>query len=293
MDYGFKYKWVLLVDDDPDVRELIKEKIKNHYSGDVRTIEASDGHEANLKLINQAFDLIITDLQMPNVDGQHFIEFVKKSALNESTPIIVVTGFPDMDLFNRYDEISHLDKPFDTDDLIKAIETQFKLGRLDKRVDAEVVNTFLKVCYEFAGKLLDVKAELQNPISKKPSDPAQGEVVCLMKIVSKHGSCHLGIGLDAHFINAIKERFSAKADQTKLIEGAVHVVFKSTQAYIHKNTGASPTIKEKVVISAENQQQNAKLTSTKGIIVPIKTEHGTLFAHSLSLKNNSSISKAS
>lgn len=79
-----KRRWILLVEDDPDAREVLMEDLFDAFGNSIKFVEAKDGVEATHKLTFQAFDCIITDLQMPNRDGKQFIEFVKKSPLNAS-----------------------------------------------------------------------------------------------------------------------------------------------------------------------------------------------------------------
>jgi two-component system chemotaxis response regulator CheY len=54
-------------------------------------IEASDGQDALQKLSGKAVHLIVTDLNMPNMDGITLIKNVRNSASNKFTPIIMLT----------------------------------------------------------------------------------------------------------------------------------------------------------------------------------------------------------
>lgn len=57
----------------------------------VDVTEAEDGLDAMRKLATQKFDLIITDLNMPIMDGLKLIKRIRDDAVHRSTPIIVVT----------------------------------------------------------------------------------------------------------------------------------------------------------------------------------------------------------
>jgi CheY-like chemotaxis protein len=85
-----KCQKVLIVDDEKDTRDLIRE----HIGDDVIHIEdARDGKEA-LAVINNGFvpDLIYLDLMMPNFSGFEFLELAKTKQILKDTHIVIVTA---------------------------------------------------------------------------------------------------------------------------------------------------------------------------------------------------------
>lgn len=82
-------KKILIVDDKPSISKLIVQFLKKTYN--VTTKE--DGLEA-LSLLHSGDipDLIITDLQMPNLDGFELIKRVKESGLFRDIPIVVLSS---------------------------------------------------------------------------------------------------------------------------------------------------------------------------------------------------------
>lgn len=67
---------VLVLEDDADIREIIEDTLTlNRY----RIVTAGDGLEGERKFKNEKFDLIITDISMPKVDGVTFIKRVRDS----------------------------------------------------------------------------------------------------------------------------------------------------------------------------------------------------------------------
>lgn len=84
-------KTILIVDDSKSVRAVIGTTLK---MGGYNTITAEDGKDALMKL-NQKdighIDLIITDVNMPNMDGLVFLQQVKKLPRYVQTPICVLT----------------------------------------------------------------------------------------------------------------------------------------------------------------------------------------------------------
>ncbi|BDB21815.1 MULTISPECIES: response regulator [Pseudomonas] len=81
-------KNVLVVDDSSSVRQVVGIALK---SAGYDVIEASDGKDALNKLTGQKVHLIISDVNMPNMDGITFVKEVKKLANYKFTPIIMLT----------------------------------------------------------------------------------------------------------------------------------------------------------------------------------------------------------
>jgi len=81
-------KSVLVVDDSSSVRQVVGIALK---SAGYDVIEACDGKDALGKLTGQKVHLIISDVNMPNMDGITFVKEVKKLASYKFTPIIMLT----------------------------------------------------------------------------------------------------------------------------------------------------------------------------------------------------------
>ncbi|MCI8212840.1 two-component system response regulator [Pseudomonas sp. S25] len=81
-------KNILVVDDSSSVRQVVGIALK---SAGYDVIEASDGRDALSKLNGQKVHLIISDVNMPNMDGITFVKEVKKLPSYKFTPIIMLT----------------------------------------------------------------------------------------------------------------------------------------------------------------------------------------------------------
>ncbi|KFE57000.1 response regulator [Pseudomonas syringae] len=81
-------KSVLVVDDSSSVRQVVGIALK---SAGYDVIEACDGKDALGKLNGQKVHLIISDVNMPNMDGITFVKEVKKLPNYKFTPIIMLT----------------------------------------------------------------------------------------------------------------------------------------------------------------------------------------------------------
>lgn len=81
-------KTILIVDDSASVRQVLTLSLK---SAGYDVIEGVDGKDALAKLTGQKVHLIISDVNMPNMDGITFVKEVKKLADYKFTPIIMLT----------------------------------------------------------------------------------------------------------------------------------------------------------------------------------------------------------
>jgi two-component system chemotaxis response regulator CheY len=83
-DYTF-----LVVDDSPTMRQLISFSLKRIPGS--RIVEANDGVDALKKLAAEKFSLILTDINMPIMDGLKLVSMVRNDAQYKTIPIVVIT----------------------------------------------------------------------------------------------------------------------------------------------------------------------------------------------------------
>jgi len=81
-------KKVLIVDDAATMRQMISFTLKQ---GGYEVVEAEHGQDALNKLLSNSVDLIITDLNMPVMDGITLIQNVRKMPAMKSKPILMLT----------------------------------------------------------------------------------------------------------------------------------------------------------------------------------------------------------
>lgn len=84
-----KFLRFLVVDDSPAMRQLISFALRR--LGSVEIVEATDGVDALKKLPSHEFDLIITDINMPVMDGLKLVKLVKANPTYTSIPVIIIT----------------------------------------------------------------------------------------------------------------------------------------------------------------------------------------------------------
>lgn len=80
---------VLIVEDSKSIRSLIR--IALEEAGGFFAVEANNGFEALRLLPSRKFDLIITDINMPDINGLELIGFVKANPSYQNIPLIIVS----------------------------------------------------------------------------------------------------------------------------------------------------------------------------------------------------------
>ncbi len=79
----------LIVEDSPMMRQLLVfalARVKN-----LKVTEADDGVDALRKLATTKFDIIITDINMPIMDGLKLVKRIRSDAQHKDTPIVIIT----------------------------------------------------------------------------------------------------------------------------------------------------------------------------------------------------------
>lgn len=111
---------ILIVDDDIDILELLQRHLK---AMNYHTYKAVSVKEALFILKDTYIDLLITDIQMPEIDGLQLLKFANEHY--PEIPKLVVTGYPSVDgvlEVMKSGAIDYLSKPFTKDELKKGVE---------------------------------------------------------------------------------------------------------------------------------------------------------------------------
>ena len=82
---------VLIVDDSPGMRKVIRRVLMLSGFPVAQCAEAGDGLEALMVLQGQAIDVVLTDINMPNMNGEELIERMSEDPLRRGIPVLVVS----------------------------------------------------------------------------------------------------------------------------------------------------------------------------------------------------------
>ena len=126
---------ILVVDDEPGVREMLVDALTlQSYA----VVSAGDGFEALQQLRAADFDLVVSDINMPKVDGYDFLERIRNAG--DSTPVILLTARgekADLTRGFRSGADDYVTKPFGLEELALRIEAV--LRRTKQSGEAEVL----------------------------------------------------------------------------------------------------------------------------------------------------------
>lgn len=109
---------VLIVDDEPEIRQGLRLKIDADKLGLELAGEASNGVEALERLEDEAYDIVITDMNMPVMDGVSFLEACRER--HPDVRLVVITGYEDFQYARaalRHQASDYLLKPVAADEL--------------------------------------------------------------------------------------------------------------------------------------------------------------------------------
>jgi len=111
---------ILIVDDDPDIRNVLKELLSMEKNLSIDTAE--NGLDALEKIKNGKYDLVITDIKMPVMDGIEFLKELRKSF--SDMPVVVMSAYAEFDSLVEalhLGAMNFIKKPFDFDEIVHII----------------------------------------------------------------------------------------------------------------------------------------------------------------------------
>jgi two-component system CheB/CheR fusion protein len=114
---------VLVVDDSEDTTEMLAQVLK--MSGAI-VISATSGDEALRIMAEKEFDIILSDISMPGMDGFEFLRNLRQLPGGFHVPVLALTGFgrpEDIERAKREGFSSHVTKPFDIDALMQVLKS--------------------------------------------------------------------------------------------------------------------------------------------------------------------------
>ena len=84
---------VLVVEDSASMRSFVRTALESdaRSSAGLEVIEASSGFEALRLLPRGPYDLVITDINMPDINGLELISFIRRSELHKQTPVLIIS----------------------------------------------------------------------------------------------------------------------------------------------------------------------------------------------------------
>jgi len=146
---------ILLADDNADMREYLRRLLSGMYE----VVAVADGEAALAAALDQSFDLVLTDIMMPRLDGEALLTTLRADSRTRSVPVILLSARAGEEARVKGLEAGADDflvKPFSARELLARVESHLKLARLRKSVEQSITrqNERLTLLWEAAGVLL-------------------------------------------------------------------------------------------------------------------------------------------
>jgi two-component system chemotaxis response regulator CheY len=128
---------ILVVEDSSSMRAMVRAILETPafaaVAGEIEVIEAACGFDAMRLLPRGHYDLIVTDINMPDINGLELVNFIRKSEHHRNTPLIIIsTQASERDKLRgiALGADSYLAKPFEADDLRKLVVAHLQKSRV-------------------------------------------------------------------------------------------------------------------------------------------------------------------
>jgi len=122
---------ILIVEDSSTMRSLLTSSLEA-LGADVKITEVANGFEALRQLPRGSFDLVVTDINMPDINGLELVSFVKGNDAYRSIPMIIVStegSERDREKGIALGADAYLVKPFEPQDLRDAAHMLLERSR--------------------------------------------------------------------------------------------------------------------------------------------------------------------
>ena len=113
----------MLVDDSVSIRKFVGQMLEK---AGFQVVTAIDGQDALAQLVERTVDVVVTDLEMPRLNGYGLIEDLRRRPATREVPVIVMTtraGAKHVDLARRLGVRHYVTKPVDEQSFVRIVES--------------------------------------------------------------------------------------------------------------------------------------------------------------------------
>ena len=157
---------ILIIEDEPAIRrvliKILSEEDKSHEID-----EAENGIDAINHIKKNSYDLIISDIKMPKVDGMEVLDYSKKNT--PETPIIMISGHGDLELAvdsMKKGAFDYISKPPDLNRLLTTVRNALDIKQLV--VENKLLRKKISKNFEMIGKITDGLSTMNKEKFKGP-----------------------------------------------------------------------------------------------------------------------------
>jgi two-component system chemotaxis response regulator CheY len=125
---------ILIVEDSATMRSLLASSLEE-LDIPVKIVEAESGFEALRFLPREHFDLVVTDINMPDINGLELVSFIRRNEKYADIPLVIVStegSERDREKGLRLGADAYMVKPFDPE-MLRQVVLDLLAGRREKR----------------------------------------------------------------------------------------------------------------------------------------------------------------
>jgi len=167
---------VLVVDDAPFIRDLVKKGLRNAFPG-ITLEDAVNGRKAQVLLTREAFDLVLCDWEMPEMSGLELLTWCRQQESLKGMPFIMVTSRGDKENVIQAIQAGVSDfigKPFTNEQLLTKVKKALhKVGKLEALMSSGPARVNAAFANDSLGALTGNRPEVVNatPAAAAPAQP--------------------------------------------------------------------------------------------------------------------------
>lgn len=188
---------VLVVDDAPFIRDLVKKGLRNYFPG-IHIEDAVNGRKAQVLLERQAFDLVLCDWEMPEMSGLELLTWCRGQDNLKALPFIMVTSRGDKENVVQAIQAGVTDfigKPFTNEQLLTKVKKALaKVGKLDTLLASAPTKMNSAFGNDSLSALTGGKAEVVRPAAAPATGPAAAQLISAAARAAAPASAPVGRG---------------------------------------------------------------------------------------------------
>lgn len=280
---------ILIVDDEPEIREIIRENLETEFPDKLVIQEVGNGHDALQRIQRQKYDLVITDIRMPKKDGVSLINSTANMApAIKPRRFVVVSGHGAPQAFSdRIGQVSFLAKPIEWEELFiiarEVIEGDQTIIRKPERKQfaVEYVKAFIDSTLIILDTYAHRTATKESINVAEASRIEQGDISALIAMNTSQQYGTLSMTFDSGCFLDLAAGVSGVM-APRLTEEHISVageicfqVYESVRRQLHTQGFALEPAIPMVVMGAKHQVFHA--TTGHRVVIEFKTEKGSFW----------------
>lgn len=229
---------VLVVEDHPVSRKMLEAMLRKNYE----VIPASSGNEAVSLAEHAKPDLVLLDIEMPEMDGFQTLEILRGGVIDHAVPVIFLTAREDAESRDRGLEagaVDYLIKPYDKQEL--SIKVKNHLALYEARKEIEAKNRIM-------AREMEMASQLQNALlpDRLPSDDRLDFAVIYQPVSKAGGDFYDLIELPDSSIGFVQVDVSGHGVASAMIGAMFKMVFHSVSLRIDSPSELLATINDQL-----------------------------------------------